>query len=166
MKRKILILSGLIAILALVFASSALASTQSDLAKLRQATAQFHRPEVAKAAGYDLRPGLDHCFNNPGVGAMGFHYIDTSILDLTVDLLHPEAMVYVPSPNGLQLGAVEYIVPAEPWDEEYGADAPPQLLGETFELNEALGVYVLHAWIWKNNPTGIFKGWNPNVSCP
>jgi hypothetical protein len=164
MKRKILIISGVIAVLALVFASAAQASTQSDLAKVRKATARFHSPEAAKGAGYDLRPGLDHCFNNPGVGAMGFHYINTDILDLTVDLLHPEAMVYVPSPNGLQLGAVEYIVPAQAWDDEY--DELPQLLGETFGFNEALGVYVLHAWVWKNNPSGIFEDWNRNVSCP
>lgn len=72
----------------------------------------------------------------------------------------------MPSPNGLQLGAVEYIVPAEPWDDEYGDEVPPQLLGETFELNDALGVYVLHAWVWKTNPSGILEGWNPNVSCP
>lgn len=163
MKRKKLILSGLIAILALVFASSAQASTQSDLAKVREATAKFHRLEMARSSGYDLRPGLDHCFNNPGFGAMGYHYINTDILDLTVDLLHPEAMVYVPGPDGPQLGAVEYIVPAEAWDNEH--DNLPQLLGQTFHLNEALGVYVLHAWIWKNNSAGIFEDWNPKVSC-
>jgi hypothetical protein len=164
MKRKTLIVSGVIAILALALIAAAQASTQRNLAKVRTATAQFHRPEAAQAEGYDLRPGLDHCFNNPGVGGMGFHYINTMILDTTVDLLNPEAMVYMPSPNGLQLGAVEYIVPAAPWDEEH--NELPQLLGQTFHLNEQLGVYVLHAWIWKHNPSGIFEDWNPNVSCP
>jgi len=28
-----------------------------------------------------------------------------------------------------------------------------------------LGVYELHAWIWKNNPSGVFYEWNPKVSC-
>ena len=28
-----------------------------------------------------------------------------------------------------------------------------------------LGLYVLHAWIWQNNPTGMFMDWNPTVSC-
>ena len=163
MKRKLLILFGIMAVFALVFVTSVQASTQSDIAEIRKATAQFHRIEIAKAAGYDLRPGLDHCFNSPGVGAMGYHYINTDMLDLTVDLLHPEAMVYVPSPNGLQLGAVEYIVPAEAWDDEH--DELPMLLGQTFHLNKTLGVYVLHAWIWKNNSSGIFEDWNPKVSC-
>jgi hypothetical protein len=164
MKRKTLIVSVVIAILALVLVSAVQASTQNDLATVRDATAQFHRPEAAQAAGYDLVPGLDHCFNNPGVGGMGYHYINVGILDTTVELSRPEAMVYTPSPNGLQLGAVEYIVPATPWDE--ANSEPPQLLGQSFHLNTNLGVYVLHAWIWKNNPSGMFEDWNPNVSCP
>ena len=165
MKRKILMILAVVAVLALSLVTVAQASTQNDLAKVRRATAQYHRTAAAQAAGYDLVPGLDHCFNNPGVGAMGFHYIDTSILDTTVDLLNPEAMVYAPGPNGkLQLAAVEYIVPAETWDAENSE--LPQLLGQHFHLNQALGVYVLHAWIWKHNPSGIFEDWNPNVSCP
>jgi len=165
MKRKTLIVSRSIAVLALILVAAVQASTQSDLAKVRQATAQFHRPDTAKAAGYDLVSGLDYCFNNPGVGGMGFHYINTAILDLTVDLLNPEAMVYTPTPNGLQLGAVEYIVPAAAWDAA-GNTELPMLMGQHFHLNEKLGVYVLHAWIWKNNRAGIFEDWNPTVSCP
>jgi hypothetical protein len=23
----------------------------------------------------------------------------------------------------------------------------------------------LHAWIWQNNPAGMFEDWNPTVSC-
>ena len=25
--------------------------------------------------------------------------------------------------------------------------------------------YELHVWAWKNNPSGTFADWNPNVSC-
>lgn len=165
MNRKNLLGTIVTAVLALLLVAAVQSSTQRDLAKVRRATAQFHRPEAAQAAGHNLVPGLDHCFNNPGIGAMGFHYINTEILDTNVDLLHPESMVYAPGPNGkLQLAAVEYIVPAEPWDAENSE--LPQLLGQSFHLNEALGVYVLHAWIWKNNPVGIFEDWNPTVSCP
>ena len=164
MKHRILLVSIVITIFALGLISAAQASTQSDLAKVRRATARFHRPEAARQAGYDLVNGLDYCFDNPGVGGMGFHYINTDLLDTSVDLLHPEAMVYTPSPNGLQLGAVEYIVPQAAWDAT-GSEEPPMLLGHHLHLNEALGVYVLHAWIWKNNPAGIFEDWNPKVSC-
>jgi hypothetical protein len=31
----------------------------------------------------------------------------------------------------------------------------------------AMGVhYVVHAWIWRHNPSGMFADWNPNVKCP
>lgn len=160
MKTQILFVLGFFAILALG------ATDANELAQLRAATAEFHRPEAAQAAGYDLVPGLDHCFNNPGVGAMGYHYINVSILDTTVELSRPEAMVYTPGPDGiLQLGAVEYVVPAVAWDAK-GYTHPPVLFGRFFHLNQALGVYVLHAWVWKNNPSGMFEDWNPNVSCP
>jgi hypothetical protein len=145
---------------------TAMARGNDELAKVRKATAQFHRTEVAQAAGWDLVPGLDHCFNNPGVGAMGYHYINTALLDTTIDVLQPEAMVYAPGPNGpLQLAAVEYIVPAEAWD-ALGTNEPPSALGQHFHLNPTLGVYVLHAWIFKHNPSGMFEDWNPNVVCP
>jgi hypothetical protein len=165
MKHKALFMSIMIVILALTSIAAARPITESELATVRQATAQFHRPEAAQAAGYDVVPGLDYCFNKPGVGAMGYHYINISILDLNVDLLSPEAMVYAPGPNGiLELAAVEYIVPAAAWD---AANSElPELLGKSFHLNQALGVYVLHAWIWKNNPSGMFEDWNPTVSCP
>ena len=41
----------------------------------------------------------------------------------------------------------------------------PMLHGRHFHLNEKLGVLVLHAWIWKDNPSGMFEDWNPTVSC-
>jgi len=166
MKNKLLITSGVIALLAfgLVAATRGLI-TRTDLAKLRAATAKFHQPEAAQAAGYDLVPGLDSCFDNPGVGGMGFHYIDTNALDTKVELTHPEAMVYAPSPNGLQLDAVEYIVPQDKWDAT-GNPNPPELNGKPLHLNSDLHVYVLHIWVWKNNPSGILEDWNPNVSCP
>lgn len=73
-------------------------------------------------------------------------------------------MVYAPGPNGqLQLGAVEYIVPAAAWDAAHSQ--PPTLFGRTFELNQAFGVYALHAWIWKHNRLGMFSDWNPALSC-
>lgn len=166
MKRKGLILAGLIVALAAVAVTVVYAADQDDLARIRAATARFHRTEAAQAAGYTLVPGLDYCFDNPGVGGMGFHYINTGILDVTLNARQPEAMVYAPGPNGqLQLGAVEYIVPADAWDAA-GNTQPPSVLGHSLHLNSTLGVYVLHAWVWMHNPSGTFSDWNPHVSCP
>ena len=166
MNRKTLILAITVISLAALTVTAAVAASRPDFAEIRASTAQYHRLEAATAAGYVQVPGLDHCFNKPGVGAMGFHYIQTTSLDLNLDPEKPEAMVYAPGPDGqLQLAAVEYIVPAEAWDDAGNSD-PPELLGTHLHLNQELGVYVLHAWIWKNNPRGILEDWNPKVACP
>jgi hypothetical protein len=135
-------------------------------AQLRTATGQYTTTEKAMAAGYTLVPKLDHCFNNPGVGAMGFHYINTSALDTKVNETAPEAIVYAPQTDGsMKLAAVEFIVPAANWDGE-GHTSPPIAYGKPFHLNKDLGVYVLHAWLFEQNPKGLFEDWNPNVTCP
>jgi hypothetical protein len=25
--------------------------------------------------------------------------------------------------------------------------------------------YLMHAWIWMNNPSGMFADWNPKITC-
>lgn len=165
MNKKLKYVVGAVAILAAV-ATIAFARGQDGLAKVRAVIAQYQQVEAAQAAGWVQVPGLDHCFDNPGVGAMGYHYINPNLLDNQLDPLTPEALVYAPGPNGkLKLAAVEYIVPAETWDKA-GNTALPSLHGRSFHLNENLGVYVLHAWIFKNNPGGMFEDWNSKVSCP
>lgn len=166
MKRKTLLSMILVIMMAgsVVYPALAENETQDQLAQLRDATAKYHSIPTAQAAGYNLVPGLDYCFNNPGVGGMGFHYINVSLLDTKVEPLKPEALVYAPRRNGkLQLVAVEYIVPISAWDATN--TQRPTLYGQTFERNDALGVYALHAWIWKHNPLGMFNDWNPRVSC-
>jgi hypothetical protein len=141
------------------------AASKDDITKVREITAGFQYTAAARAAGYELIPRLAHCFQNYGKGGMGYHYISTSLLDTIVDVLHPEAIVYAQDANGsLHLGAIEYMVPVAPWDAEH--TDPPQLMGQNFHVHESLGMYVLHAWIWMNNPSGIFEDWNPDVSCP
>lgn len=157
---------GLAALMALLIVSTVFAAGKGELDALRRATIGFAHPEGAMTAGYEWVPGLDHCFDNPGVGGMGYHLIKTSSLDLSLSELEPEAIVYVPLPDGkLKMGAVEYIVPAEAW-EAAGNSEPPMVLGRSLHLNPALGVYVLHAWIWRSNPNGLFEDWNPRVTCP
>jgi hypothetical protein len=165
MKHNTLIAVGISSLAILALITIVFASQNDELADVRSSTAHFHRPEAAQAAGWDLVPGLDHCFNKPNVGAMGYHYINTALLDTELNPLQPEAMVYESDPRGkLKLAAVEYIVPAEEWDASNSE--LPKLHGQSLHLNSALGVYVLHAWIWKHNPSGIFHDWNPLVSCP
>ena len=162
MKRKNLFsfLISFIMAAAMISPAWAAGSVQSSLAQVRRATAKFHDPQVAMAADYNYVPGLDTCFDNPGVGGMGYHLINTSIMDGRVNPLQPQALVYAPNKDGgLDLVAVEYIVPIAP-----GSQAP-KLFGQTFETNTTLGVYTLHAWIFKSNSLGMFNDWNPKVSC-
>ena len=161
-KKKTLQMIAMVALLAVAFASTALSvKGQSELDAVRAATARFQSVDAALQAGY--APFMD-CFDNPGVGAMGYHYVNGSLMDLTVEALAPESMVYEADVRGqLQLVAVEYIVPAKEWDAQN--NELPTLFGQRFHLNETLGVHVLHAWIGKDNPLGVFEDWNPTVSC-
>ncbi len=166
--KRIAIMTVILALALSVFAvqpAQAHDNGKINLDRVREVTERYHRVSAAQAAGYDLVPGLDYCFDNPGVGGMGYHYINVALLDNTIDPLKPEAMVYAPGKNGkLELGAVEYIVPIAAWDAAYSQ--PPQLFGQVFQRDVPLGVYTLHAWIWKHNPSGVFSEWNPKVSCP
>ncbi len=155
----VLILAGAVAVPA-----GASAGVQSELAQVRRATALFHDVAAAEEAGYLLLPTYNICVFDPELGAMGYHYINVSLMDTSVDPLHPEAMVYVPDQSGeLQFASVEYIVPKIPWDTIHSE--PPTLFGETFNYNPAKGVYALHAWIWIPNPAGMFASYNPRLSC-
>jgi hypothetical protein len=135
-----------------------------DVGEVREATGAFHNIPLAEAGGYALLPGLDGCFDNPGVGGMGVHYINATLLNNAVlDPDQPQAMVYARGPDGSQrLVALEYIIPAAPWDATH--TKPPKLAGMPLHLETDLGVYVLHAWIWYDNPAGFFKDWNPRIS--
>ena len=161
-----LIALSFVALTSLVLISSNRLKPEATLVEtVREATVQYHRTPAARAAGYDLVSGFEYCFQNYGVGGMGYHFINTNLLDMTLDLMQPEAIVYVPDPNGsIQLAAVEYMVPAAAWDSAH--TEPPQIQAQSFHLQEKMGMYTLHIWIWKDNPSGMFADWNPDVSCP
>jgi len=133
---------------------------ESALAGVRHATAAFHDLDKAVAANYNpLLP----CFDLPGVGGMGQHYVDTLRLDATIEANRPEALVYEVDGSRLKLVAVEYIVPWSAWV----AASPPRLYGRSFFNNTKLQLWALHAWIWRPNPSGMFANYNPKVKlCP
>lgn len=140
--------------------ASANAGINRELSGLRQATAAFHDIDKADAAGWSTQ--LTPCLTLPGVGGMGFHYANEPLIDGVVSELQPEALLYEPRGNTLHFVGVEYIVPFDAWT----SATPPTLFGETFHRNEPLGIWALHVWLWKSNPSGMFADWNPNVSCP
>lgn len=133
------------------------AAANRDLAALRAATAGLHRFEQAAPAGYDEQfpPG---CFSD-ATGAMGFHYIKSENVG-TLEAAKPQLVLYEPQADGSRkLVGVEYILPGDP------SDPAPVLFDQPFTYNTTFKVWALHAWVWENNPLGIFASWNPRVSC-
>jgi hypothetical protein len=147
-----------------LLASSVNSASQNQInALIRRSTARYQRLEAALADGYVLA--------SPCVPGMGYHYQKEKLLDGVVDPSQPEFLVYEPQKNGRKrLVAAEFMVPAEDWDP---FNAGPPMLGErAFDDHRAPGSpgppfphYQLHAWVWMNNPDGIYAPLNPNASC-
>ena len=140
-----------------------------DLARANLATAAYQDVAEAEAAGYasTLGPGEGSlgCFQDPARGGMGVHYVNGDLLDANLDVAHPEALVYELDNNAnvSDLVALEYIVPDAAWT----SAEPPMLFGQHLHHHPSLPLWVLHAWIWKDNPTGVFQDFNPRVRlCP
>ncbi|MGZ3333450.1 MAG: hypothetical protein ACXU9O_15130 [Gemmatimonadaceae bacterium] len=135
---------------------------RSDLALLRRVTAPFHDFDEAGEAGWSAQ--ITPCMVDPaGAGGMGFHYGNVGLIDGTARVDQPELLLYEPESNGrLRLVAVEYIIPYTFHSRDA---APPVLFGQKFIQNDVFQLWGLHAWVWKDNPAGIFANWNPRVNC-
>lgn len=174
MTPKRFVLAGLLALTLLPLAGIALADTNEDVEKARAGTVGYHRVGSAEAAGYGRfvdAAGIA-CIAQPGLGAMGIHYVNGALVgDTILDPARPEALVYEPSRffGQLRLVAAEYIVFKAAWDAEHAS--PPSLFGTTFDFIPSPNryglppFYALHAWIWRPNPAGMFMPWNSRVSC-
>jgi hypothetical protein len=137
------------------------ASVAQDLATLRRVTAPFHRFETAVAAGWSVQ--ITPCMSDPNAGGMGFHYGNVGLIDGSVQVDQPELLLYEPEKNGrLRLVAVEYIIP---YTFHARSAEPPVLFGQEFLQNDTFQLWGLHAWVWEENPSGIFASWNPRVTC-
>ena len=115
------------------------------------------------AAGWFAQ--ITPCLGAPGLSAMGFHRGNPAFIGDggIVELLQPELLLYEPQKNGkLRFVGVEYIVP---FADHSAPEAPPTLLGQEFAQVPEFGVWGLHIWVGRENPSGIFTSWNPKVSC-
>jgi len=139
---------------------SAASSAQTELLiSVRRATAKFHSTVQAIAAGYEPD---EHCVSAPGLGGMGFHWVNPSLVDPVFDPLKPEAILYATGPGGnLRLIAVEYIVINVGQPAPMFGDHPFDVGGTPVPVPH----WSQHVWLYENNPSGIFAPFNPNISC-
>lgn len=133
------------------------AQTIAELFQVRAATAKYMDTAAAVADLYE----------NTGVQLpnMGLHFVKRELIgDGKFDLRKPEFLVYNKNPNGkFELVAVEYGVPI---DFQHPDVAPAGFTGDgdEWDFNTlGLGLWTLHAWVWKTNPDGVFTMENPIV---
>ena len=135
---------------------------------VRDSTERFKDVSVALAEGYALQFG---CVSGPDSGAMGLHYVNGALVNSGIlDATHPQIVIYEAMPGGgLRLIGADYLLLADAWNAKHSG--PPELMGQLFHLFDTpnrFGLpafYTLHVWAWKDNPSGAFVNWHPNVSC-
>jgi hypothetical protein len=122
---------------------------------LRDVTDDYRWLENAKKDGYKK---ITECIEKDGVGAMGFHYAKESLIDDKTQARKPEILVYMPNDRGrMKLVAVEFLSTAKD---------RPEIAGLDFDNGPFPGSFALHAWVWKDNPDGMFAAYNPDHKCP
>ena len=75
----------------------------------------------------------------------------------TTDIRHHSVLMYTADGH---LNSPEWIAPVSQFP------APPSIFGQTMHSEDELGLWILHVWVWKLNPTGVFNDVNPEVTCP
>lgn len=162
---------------------------------MREVAARYADVEVALADGYLRDPmdmcitapmeGMP-----AQLGAMGIHFFRPDILGITGvqprvagtgthrDFAQPGVLIYEPQADGsLELVAIENLVWAGAWAEA-GNTTAPSYLGHEFyrmidnpltpDVDEAHGFephFELHAWVPRENPSGMFAPFNTSVTC-
>lgn len=124
-----------------------------ELAIARRATASYRDFQKALRDGYvDIGVVLPN---------MGRHLLKDSLVDAQFDAERPEVLVYMEDLGGrMKLVAVEYAVPlnltATP-PEGFPGGADQWFADQRFQL------WTLHAWVFRENPDGIFNPTNRRV---
>ena len=133
----------------------------NDYGLSSQTTWELQQARAATARYRDIRNAIKDGYSNINVDVpnMGHHFMNMDLIDGTFDIRKPEILVY----NGLDTGnpelvAVEYAVPlTDPLPEGFTGSA------DVWDGNSGFPFWLVHAWVWKYNPAGIFNWTNPDV---
>ena len=168
-KRFVPLVGGLAALLAAGTVQSAQAHSSADLGlTAARSISQHYQAESAAIADGFTR--TNDCVEVPGLGGMGYHYVNFDRLDKRFEPGRPEVLLYKDGPGGRVLTGIEYIVVDRDQDLST-ADDRPELWGHEFDgpmPGHGPGMpvhYDLHVWAWHDNPNGAFSTWNPAISC-
>ena len=168
---------------------------EPTLDQVRGATERFKDVKVALAEGYirdpsDTCDSAEMMGRPASLGAMGIHFFRPDMLGISAppnprvngngthtDFNKPAILIYEPQADGsLQLVAVENLVFQKAWHAA-GNMKPPSFHGvewDTMQDDPATKIdeahmfephYDRHVWLYRENPSGIFAQFNPNVSC-
>jgi hypothetical protein len=125
----------------------------SELQQAWEATSKYQNIQNAFADNYaDIHVVMPN---------MGYHYMKSDFVDSVFDFKHPELLVYNKrADSSFQLVAIEYAIPLDK-----SANAPEGFPGnsDVWDHNTDFGLWLLHAWVWKYNPAGVFSPTNPSV---
>ena len=160
-----------------------LTKTASQLEAARRATIKYQDVRIAEADGY-------HAIG-PDVPGMGIHYVGSHSSGFDVE--HPDILLYEKNeamPGGSTLVGVSYLLQAETDVDGQPKNPPfPKSLASWHRHSDlcifpdrsvkanlaetdcvaqggrfnALTQWMVHAWIWKDSPTGVFSPTNPEV---
>ncbi len=161
-----------------------LEQTAQRLAAARQATEKYQDVRVAEAAGYRAI--------GPNVEGMGIHYVRQADYR-RFSITEPPILLYERAagvPGGLRLVGVSYLLVAPADANGQPADPPfPKALASWHKHNNVCVLpdnsasvdlsesqctakggrftaetsWMVHAWIWKDSPAGVFSPTNPLV---
>ena len=168
---------------------------EPTLAEVRTATERFRDVNIALAEGYirdpsDICETADMMGRPVSDGAMGVHYFRPDLLGITappsprvdgngthIDFRVPAILIYEPQSDGsMELVAVENLAFSSAWSAS-GHASPPSFYGVPFdnmvddpatatdEAHMFMPHYDRHVWLYRENPNGIFKSFNPAVTC-
>lgn len=133
----------------------------SMIEEVRDITQPYYDVDLAMEHGWDNI--LSPCVEHPDLGGMGYHYGRMEYADGRTIHTEPQVLLYEPLEGGeLEFVGVEYIIPFQihPEDAE-----PPVLFNQPYHQNHEQGIWALHVWTEKANPSGLFSDFNPEVSC-
>lgn len=161
-----------------------LKQTAEQLEAARQATERYQDVRTAEAAGYRAV--------GPNVPGMGLHYVRQADHQ-TFSITDPPILLYErdpAGPGGLRLVGVSYLLVAPSDADGQPASPPfPKALASWHKHNNVCVLpdnsatvnltasqctarggrftaetsWMVHAWIWKDSPTGVFSPTNPLV---